>query len=275
MSGNNKSNIALLTEYDGTAFCGWQKQPRDRTVQQVLEAALRDITGEPDICLNGCSRTDAGVHARGHVSNFRTNTAIPTAKLPLALNTRLPDDVAVKAASVVAPDFHARFAARSKLYSYTFWHSVSRPVIERDRSAHVKGNFDLDAVASAMPHLLGEHDFSAMMDAGDSSRSSFRCIETLSISAVGPEIKLYVRGNGFLYHMVRIVAGTLLYVAQGKIAPDAIPQIISGRDRREAGKTMPACGLCLENVYYSQQLFAGEQNRTDEKRDYHVQYALE
>lgn len=268
-------NVALLTEYDGSAFCGWQNQPQIRTVQQTLEDTLRELTDDAEIRINGCSRTDSGVHARGHVSSFQTRTQIPVDRLPLALNTQLPPDLAVKAACPVSDDFHARFSARGKMYSYTYWHSTSRPVLERSHACHITGRFDPDSVSRAMPYLIGEHDFSALMDSGGVCNSPVRRIDELSLQICGAEIKLYVRGSGFLYHMVRILAGTLLYVAQGKIDPDQIPQILQIKDRRRAGKTMPPCGLCLEHVYYAQRLFAGYKELLEEKRDYHVQYALE
>ncbi len=253
---SSRRHIALLTEYDGTAFNGWQAQARGRTVQQTLQQALCELTGEDSIQLTGSSRTDAGVHACGHVSHFRTGSRIPVEKLHLALNSRLPDDVAVRAACAVAPDFHAQYHAIGKIYSYRIWNSASRPAYGRQQVCHVPGRLDPELMRRAAPALIGRHDFQAFMDVGSCDRNPIRTLQSLTIQTDGPLIVLRVQGDGFLYHMVRIIAGTLLLAAQGKLAPEDLPAILRRGDRTQAGKTMPPQGLCLEQVLYDPPLFA-------------------
>ncbi len=240
---------ALLTEYDGTAFQGWQIQPRVRTVQQTLQDALSQLTGHP-VQLNGCSRTDAGVHARGHVSHFEAALSIPADRLPLALNPLLPSDLAVHAACLVDSAFHARFSAVGKRYTYTYWHHPVRPVINRSAVSHITGPLDLAAMNQSLGCFIGERDFSALMDQNGSTVQPIRRIDRLTLDPEGILIRMTVEGSGFLYHMVRILAGTLLAVGQGKIKPAQLPELLRQGDRRQMGKTMPASGLCLESVFY-------------------------
>jgi tRNA pseudouridine38-40 synthase len=250
-------HIALLVEYDGTDFHGWQSQATGRTVQQVLQSALIELTGEPDLVLYGSSRTDAGVHARGHVSHFSLTCPIPVDRVPLALNSHLPDDVAVIQACEVPADFHARFSAVGKIYTYRYWlHPYRSPLTSRQAS-HVHIPVDLAAMRQATRHFIGTHDFAALMDVGNPGRirSTVRTIQALDLTQDGPMLTMTVQGNGFLYHMVRILAGTLLYVGLGKIAPGDIPAVLESRSRRRAGKTMPPQGLCLEKVFYRPDLF--------------------
>lgn len=255
ISASGQQCLALLVEYDGTAFHGWQSQAMDRTVQQVLQQALRELTAEGDLQLHGCSRTDAGVHARGHVSHFLTACKIPPARLPLALNSRLPADVTVLAATVVPDDFHARFHTVGKVYAYRYWLHPSRPALARHRVCHIHSPVDVLAMQAAARHFLGTHDFTALMDMGSPAHSPVRTIERIDIRPDGSLLTLLVQGDGFLYHMVRILAGTLLYVGLGKLNADDIPVILASRDRRRAGKTMPPQGLCLESVFYQPALF--------------------
>jgi tRNA pseudouridine38-40 synthase len=247
--------IALLAEYDGTLFNGWQAQAKGRTVQQTLLKAIWELTGEDDLNLVGSSRTDAGVHARGHVSHFSTASKIPCDRLPLALNSHLPPDLAVRAACEVAGDFHAQYSARAKIYTYRFCPQRTRPALDRHQACHVTGSFDLAAMRAALPALLGQHDFSAFVDTGSCERNPVRTIHDLSLALEGPLVILTVQGDGFLYHMVRILAGTLLAVGQHKLQPGDVPGILAGRDRKKAGKTMPPQGLCLERVLYDRLLF--------------------
>jgi tRNA pseudouridine38-40 synthase len=268
-------HIALLTEYDGSDFLGWQAQAQGRTVQQTLLQAIRKVTGETDLRLTGCSRTDAGVHATGHVSHFQTASRIPADRLPLALNGCLPPDVSVRAACEVAEDFHAQYHARGKTYCYRIWHSSSRPACGRQQVCHVPGPLDLDQMRRAMPCLLGRHNFQAFMDQGSCERNPVRTIRRISLTDQGSLLILRVQGDGFLYHMVRILAGTLLAVAQGKIRPDNLPAILAGGDRRLTGKTMPPQGLCLEEVCYEPPLFADYVRPAAEEGEACVLYALE
>jgi tRNA pseudouridine38-40 synthase len=250
--------LALLTEYDGTLFNGWQAQAKGRTVQQTLLKAIWELTGEDDLNLVGSSRTDAGVHARGHVSHFTTASTIPCDRLPLALNSHLPPDIAIRSACEVPADFHAQYSAQAKIYTYHFWVRRSRPALDRLQASHITGLFDVAAMQAALPALLGRHDFTAFMDAGSCERNPIRTIRDLSLTTTGPLTTLTVCGDGFLYHMVRILAGTLLAVGQHKLQPEDIPRILAGCDRKQAGKTMPPQGLCLERVLYNPPLFEEE-----------------
>ena len=254
-----RQRLALLVEYDGTAFNGFQSQSAVslRTVQDVLQEHLRDLSGEPDLDIISSSRTDKGVHAAGLVCHVDTACPVPADRLPLALNSRLPEDVALLAAAPAPPDFHARYQAASKTYTYRYYLAGVRPVLWRNRSAHVFGPVDLTAMNRAIPYLVGTHDYHAFMDHNNNpKRSTIRTVESLDLSLSDPLLTLTVRGSGFLYHMVRILAGTLLAVGQGKIVPEELPALLKSRDRRLAGKTMPPQGLCLEKVHYPQDPFA-------------------
>ena len=266
--------LALLTEYDGSGFNGWQAQARGRTVQQTLLEALQKLTGEDDLVLHGCSRTDAGVHARGHVSHFQTRCRIPAERLPMALNFHLPDDLVVRGACEINDDLHTQHHALGKIYSYRIWRQRNRPAILRQQASHVVGALDLGLMREAMPCLLGQHDFRAFMDTGSRDRSTIRTIQSLSLEADDQLLIFGVQGNGFLYHMVRILVGTLVLVAQGKIRPDSIPDILASRDRKQAGKTMPPQGLCLEQVLYDPPLFAEFFTSNTKEGDDNVQFTL-
>ncbi|NLO35001.1 MAG: tRNA pseudouridine(38-40) synthase TruA [Clostridiaceae bacterium] len=274
MPDKPRQYLALLTEYDGSAFSGWQIQPRQRTVQAVLRDAIRTLTGE-DIRLTGCSRTDAGVHARGHVSSFSACSRIVPEKWPLALNSVLPPDISVQAAATVPEAFNARRDARGKIYSYTIWRPAARPAILRRTCAHVPGRLDLDAMAGALPLLLGRRDFRALCDAGSPALTTMRTIQALRLISRGPLVTLYVQGDGFLYHMMRILTGTLLAVAEGKLTACQMTAIIESGDRRKAGKTMPPEGLCLEHVQYQPAVFGPWREPVKEEGEWDVHVALE
>ena len=243
--------IALVTEYDGTRFLGWQSQRDGRTVQGTLEGALSGLFECP-VTLYGCSRTDGGVHATGHVSHFRAAGTIPTDRIPYALNPSLPDDVAIRLAADVPEDFHARYGARAKRYSYHIWNTRTRPAIHRRTMGHEPRLLDMDAMRAAAAYMTGTRDFIAFMAAGGSTARTVRNMMEVRVerSPAEPVITITVTGDGFLYNMVRILSGTLLYAGLGKTRPDEIPEILLSRDRLQAGKTMPARGLTLEAVFY-------------------------
>lgn len=249
--------VALEAEYDGRRFHGWQSQERLRTVQDVLGDALADIVGHK-VNLIGCSRTDAGVHALRHVSHFLTTARIPAERLPLALISRLPDDLAVHAAVEVGPEFHARYGTVAKTYRYLICQSRTPSALLAGRAALQPTPLDLDAMRAAAPLLLGEHDFSAFRDASKDSPIPIRRLDRLEVHQDGRIIAIEICGSGFLYHMVRILAGTLLAVGQGRIKPEELPDILASHDRRRSGKTMPACGLYLVKAEYDPDPF---QNR--------------
>ena len=256
---NKAIRMALLTEYDGTDFSGFQRQNNGRSVQQVLEKALSKLYGRP-VSIYGCSRTDAGVHARAHVSHADVPFLIPPEKLPLAMNTLLPADVSVLKAVVVTEDFHARFSSMGKEYVYRIWNSSVRPAMDRRYIAHVPGKINIDAMKAAAAALEGRHDFSAFFAQTDKYVNPVRTMDMIRVQEHedSPLIEITVRGKSFLYNMVRILAGTIVYAGQGKIDPETIGERITGKDRRYAGKTMPAKGLTLEKVFYDPDPFAQE-----------------
>jgi tRNA pseudouridine38-40 synthase len=275
MEDCDRKRLALLTEYDGSAFFGWQIQSAHRTVQQVLRQALIRLTGEDDLNLVGCSRTDTGVHARGHVSHFTTSSRIPVDRWSLALNSVLPADICVHATSLVPDDFNARYRASGKLYSYRIWNHPVRPAIDRHRTCHVPGRLDLVAMTGALPYFTGYKDYRAFCDAGSSAKTTWRTVERIRLMAWDSELRIYFQGDGFLYHMVRIMAGTLLAVGQGKLTAERIDAIIQSGDRRLAGKTMPPEGLCLEHVFYQPEIFGSWREPAVREGEFNVQYALE
>lgn len=271
---DKKRGVALLSEYSGQDFFGWQIQPSGRTVQHEIQSALIRLTGESSVKLIGCSRTDSGVHARGHVSHFQTQSRIPVDRFPLAINRYLPPDISVRQAAEVSLSFHARYDAQEKVYCYQIWNHPVRPALERQYLAHVPGSIDLEAMRKAIPYFIGEHDFLAFSDAGGTTKTTCREIRKIRLVVEGPHLSLFIYGNAFLYHMVRIIVGTLLAVAQRKKEPDIIPFIIQSRDRRKAGKTMPPGGLCLEHVFYEPPLFGPWPEIKTGECDLDVQYTM-
>ena len=245
----SSQRIAFLTSYDGTDFVGFQWQNNGRSVQAVLEKALLSLYKE-NIRVSGCSRTDAGVHASAHVSHADVPFFIPEDKIALAMNSHLPDDIAVLDAIFTDDDFHARFDACGKRYVYRIWNHPIRPVLQKRFQAHIPAKLDVSEMKKAAESFVGEHDFSAFCAAGGQQVSPIRYIEDVQVEKSGPEIRIVVRGKSFLYNMVRIMAGTLVYVGMGKFDAKAIGDALSWKDRRFAGKTMPAHGLTLEQVFY-------------------------
>lgn len=255
-----------MTEFDGSAFHGWQRQKNAPSVQACLEDAWRTLTGET-IALRGGSRTDAGVSAAAHVSDFSSSTSIPPERIARAWNTQLPESVVVRAAVCVPERFHARYDTLGKTYRYTILTGETRPVIKRRTTAYVPGDLNLDAMRSAAEFFRGTHDFSSFMDQGSPTKRLVRTLHDIQIDG-GRELTITMTGDGFLYHMVRIMAGTLVYVGQGKIAAHEIVSVIEARDRLCAGPTMPAEGLVLERVYFAAELFGGDRwPYKDERRE--------
>ncbi len=239
-------NIRLLLEYDGTDFSGWQKQPNARTVQGTLEDAAAIMFRQP-IAVRGCARTDAGVHAVGYVANFHVESDYPTPRIVLGLNGCLPDDVAVIAADDVADDFHARFSARSRRYLYRI--ATSPTAVARRVAFHTHHPLDIARMAAAAAHLLGEHDFTSFTSVKNEAEPTCRIVD-LSVARRDREIHVAVESNRFLYHMVRIIAGTLMEVGRGRKSPEHIPGILGKRERRAAGPTAAAHGLTLLSAQY-------------------------
>lgn len=243
--------IAFITEFDGTDFAGFQSQENARAVQDVLETALKELY-KTNIRLTGCSRTDAGVHARCHLSHADVPFVIPEDKFPLAMNALLPDDVAVKKSFYVSNDFSARFDIKGKRYIYRIYSSPARSPLHDRNAYYCPVMPDVEKMKKAALSFAGEHDFAAFCAAGGSQKTTVRRLFGVEVEARGKDpclIEITVSGEAFLYNMVRIIAGTLLYVGQGKIDPSEIKNIIDSRDRSLAGKTLPAKGLTLEEVY--------------------------
>ena len=243
--------IAFITEFDGTDFAGFQSQENARAVQDVLEKALAELY-KTDIRLTGCSRTDAGVHARCHLSHADVPFVIPEDRFPLAMNALLPEDVAVKKSFYVSDDFSARFDIKGKRYIYRIYSSpVRSPLLDRF-CYYCPVMPNIAKMKTAAEFFAGEHDFAAFCATGGSQKTTVRRLFGVKVSSSGEDpkiIEIEVSGEAFLYNMVRIIAGTLLYVGQGKIEPEEVGKIIEKGDRSLAGKTLPAKGLTLEEVF--------------------------
>ena len=245
-------NYLLTLAYDGTNYCGFQVQPNGRSVAQTFQDGLEAVLhSRPDIKV--CSRTDAGVHALGFALNFHAETRIPPEKLPLAINQHLPPDIRVLCARVVPEEFHARYAAHTKTYLYRIHnHPIDSPFDEKYYT-RVPRRLDVDAMQRAAEQFVGKHDFLALCAAGSSAAAHGDTVRTITdchVTRKGDEVDIEVTADGYLYNMVRILAGTLCEVGAGRMQPDAIPGILASRDRSQAGPTLPAKGLFLEKVDY-------------------------
>jgi tRNA pseudouridine38-40 synthase len=242
--------IKLKIEYDGTNYHGWQIQKNANTVQETIEKATSKLLGD-DVKIVGCSRTDVGVHAYGQVAHFLTNSSIPGDKFSYAVNNLLPEDIVIKKSEEVSEEFHSRYCAKGKKYRYLICNEAHASAIMRNKSYHVRPQLDFEKMQRAAQYFSGRHDFAAFQATGGQVRSTIREIYSINIFKTEDNlITIEVSGNGFLYNMVRIIAGTLIYVGMGKIAASEIPQIIESLDRTRAGKTAPAEGLYLMEIYY-------------------------
>lgn len=242
--------IAVVCEYDGTDFVGYQIQDNGRSVQGVLNKAFSELY-KTDIKVTGCSRTDSGVHARGHVSSMDVPFVIPAEKIPLAVNPLLPPDLSVREAYYTTEDFNARFDSLGKRYVYRIYQSpVKRPLWDRFMY-RVPVMLDVKRMQSAAKVFEGEHDFNAFCAAGGSQTTTVRRLNEVNVRGEGELIEIEVRGEAFLYNMVRIIAGTLLYVGEGKLSEDDVAKSLITGNRTDAGKTLPPHGLTLEEVFYS------------------------
>ena len=239
----------LTVEYDGTAYSGWQRQINGPSVQQTLEEALCHLTGER-IAVTGSSRTDAGVHALGLCAHFDSASRIPPEKVSFALNTMLPPDIRVRESSLAPEGFHARYAARGKVYRYVFCNARHMCAIGRQYRAHVPLPLDVPLMHSEAQSLVGTHDFAAFAASGSVARSTVRTLYRIEVVRRGEDVALTVLGDGFLYNMVRIIAGTLAEVGAGRREPGAMARALETGDRLELGYTAPACGLTLLAVLY-------------------------
>lgn len=242
-------NIKLTLQYDGTNYHGWQIQKNGITVQQTVKDAVFAVTRE-ETDINGCGRTDAGVHAERYVCNFHTSSTIPPERFAYALNTRLPDDVVCVKSEGVSDDFYANWNAKKKCYVYKILNSPLPDAFMRRYAWHCKYPLDIDKMRHEAKAFLGEHDFIGFAASGFTVKTTVRTIYALDISKDGNLITISVTGNGFLYNMVRIIAGTLVQAGSGKLSN--LEEIIASRDRKRAGITAPACGLYLKEVFYDE-----------------------
>ena len=253
-------NILLTVEYDGTNFHGWQRQPEARTVQGELEQVLSIVCRGP-IQINGTSRTDAGVHALGQRASFSGDFGIPADRLAYAVNNILSGgmnatgkigDIRIVEAKEVPEDFHARYEAKGKKYVYRILNSEDIKIFARNYQYQVTKPLDFDAMKKAAKHIVGTHDFKCFQAAGgEEKKTTVRTVYSLELNKQGDEIQLEIKGDGFLYNMVRIITGTLVDVGLGKITPDQVKEIIESKDRQKAGHTAPPQGLYLAEVYYN------------------------
>jgi len=243
-------NIKLTIEYDGKDFNGWQKQPDKLNIQGTIENAIKAITGE-EVELNASGRTDAGVHAFAQVANFKTNSNLPIEKFPVAINSKLKKSIIIKSAEEVDERFHSRLTCKRKTYRYVINNSTSGTAIYRNLETHISVKLDIDKMEQAIKYFKGEHDFKAFKASGTSSKSSVRTIYKAEvIQKEDDRIWIELTGSGFLYNMVRIIAGTLVEVGMGNIEPEKIEEIIKDKKRENAGKTLPPQGLFLVKVEY-------------------------
>ena len=242
-------NLRLDLCYDGTRYRGWQRLPgKDDTIQGKLEVTLSRILDE-NIEISGSGRTDAGVHARGQVSNFHCENPMKPEEILLKLRMYLPEDIGIYSCREVSPRFHARLNAKEKTYCYRIWNSSSPCVFDRRFVTVMAEELNLEAMRSAAEKLLGEHDFSAFCGNAKMKKSTVRYIRSIDIHRMGEEIRITVTGNGFLHNMVRILVGTLIEVGRGTRSADSIPALFGGK-RADAGFLAPAQGLCLMEVFY-------------------------
>jgi len=244
-----KRNIKLTICYDGSGYHGWQVQPNHDTIQQQIQNALRNLTGQ-DIKVTGSSRTDAGVSALGQVASFTIDSPIPTENFAKALNTWLPQDIAIHAAIEADHSFHAIASTKSKHYRYTLTTSKTPPVLKITQCWHYGYDLNTDQMNAAAKLLIGKKDFKSFATASDERKTSTRTLTRCEITQCDDEIYLDIEGDGFLYNMVRNIMGTLVEIGRGRWQPDKIIELLDAKDRTAAGPTAPASGLCLMRIDY-------------------------
>lgn len=239
-----KKRVCIIVAYDGTNYHGWQFQNNGVSIESELGRCLQELLGEP-VHVIGASRTDAGVHSMGNVAVFDTGSRMPAEKISYALNQRLPEDIRIQKSYEVPPDWHPRHCESRKTYEYRIYRAEFPMPVKRLYSYFTYRPLDVGRMREAAAYLEGEHDFKSFCQTGAQAESTVRTIHALRVEEQGTDIVIRVCGNGFLYNMVRIIAGTLLEIGQGKREPDAVPGILEARDRGAAGPTAPACGLTL------------------------------
>lgn len=253
--------IRMIIAYDGTGYCGWQVQPNGITIEEVINRALSRLLGEP-VRIIGASRTDSGVHALGNVAVFDTDTRIPPERISYALNQHLPDDIVVVRSEEVPLDWHPRYCNCVKTYEYYIFNAEVPDPLRRLHTYFVSYALDPEAMRRAAQYLVGEHDFASFCNIKTSVEDTVRTIYELEIQELpvsgaeeiwgGREIRIRIRGNGFLYNMVRIIVGTLLRVGRGYYTPEQVKEILEAKDRQAAGVTAPPQGLVLAGIEYKE-----------------------
>lgn len=244
-------NIALKLKYMGTNYHGWQVQKTQTSVAETLEAALASVVGHP-VKVTGAGRTDAGVHALCYVANFRTGSQIPLDKLPLAVNTRLPQDIVVFKATHVPDSFNAINSCLKKEYTYRIYNSRIRDPFFVNRVWFFPRRLDEGVMADAAAQFVGTHDFRAVRSVGTETRTTVRTVHYCTVERTGELIELKVCADGFLYNMVRAIVGTCVYAAEGKLSPSDIPAILASGNRTLAGPTAPPDGLYMSRLWYEE-----------------------
>jgi len=241
--------VMLIVAYDGTRYCGWQVQKNGATIEGELNRALSELFGEP-IEVIGASRTDAGVHALGNVAVFDTRAQMPAEKMVYALNRRLPEDIRIQRSFRVADDFHPRKCACRKYYEYRILNREFELPSQRLNSYFYRRPLDIKRMQAACPYFLGEHDFRSFCSIHTQAETTVRTIYSLHVVKEGELVRICISGNGFLYNMVRIIAGTLIQVGIGAYEPEQMEAMLAACDRQAAGPTAPASGLTLVGMEY-------------------------
>lgn len=241
--------VKLTVAYDGTNYCGWQVQPNGITVQEALNQCLSEFSGE-NIETIGASRTDAGVHALGNVAVFDTEMRMPGDKFSFALNQRLPEDIRIQKSEEVDADFHPRYVKSQKTYEYRILNCRFPIPTERFYSHFTYIPLDVDKMKEAASYLIGEHDFKSFCGTGAQVKTTVRTVKEIQIEKSGDRITIRITGEGFLYNMVRIIAGTLMDIGGGLYPPEKMKEILEAKDRKKAGPTAPARGLTLMKIQY-------------------------
>lgn len=244
-------NIALKLMYVGTAYHGWQVQKNAATVAETLNHALETVVCHPVNCV-GAGRTDAGVHAELYVANFHTSSTIPCERLPLAVNSRLPEDIVVVKATEVPDSFNAIGSCEKKEYTYRIYNSRIRNAFYVNRAWFYPKYLDEAIMQRAASHFVGTHDFAAVRNVGTETRTTVRTVHYFDVSRSGDLIECKVCANGFLYNMVRAMVGTIVYAAEGKFSPDSVQDILLSKNRTAAGPTVPPGGLYMTRLWYEE-----------------------
>ncbi len=242
-------NVALKLMYNGTAYHGWQVQKNAVSVAETLEKALAATVGHPVKC-TGAGRTDAGVHAKAMTASVRLDTPLSPSQIQDYLNRYLPDDIGIIDVREASERFHARYNAMGKTYSYTCYVGDGKPIFQRRYVSRLDFEPDGAAMTKAAAYLQGQHDFKSFCGNPKMKKSTVRFVDSITVKRSKNQVYFTFHGTGFLQHMVRIMVGTLLEVGAGKMRPEQIPEILEAKNRRVAGPTAPACGLCLEKVDY-------------------------